>query len=134
MAQWAKEKTLVLLFLVLSTEGCKISCAGLQSTHCLPWVHINIGGQEERETYLLGNRYRSTSVLQPGGIERKSLQVSALLVWASSLMRILVFQCNDEVHFAKAKTFITFSNRVATIHTFYLLFLWSSQAHNTPKV
>lgn len=77
MQKWLNGlKTLLLLFLVLSTEGCKTSCAGLQSIHCLPWVHINIGGQEERETCFFGNRYRSTSVLQPG--ENGEEKVSSL--------------------------------------------------------
>jgi len=46
--------------------GCKISCADLQSTHCLPWIHISVEGQEERETYFFGSRYRSIYVFQAG--------------------------------------------------------------------
>lgn len=92
-----------MLFLILSTEGCKISCACLQSTHCLPWIHINIGGWEERETYLFGSMYRSTTYFKLGRMERGRLQAYTLLVWRSSFLKIFVFQGKDEITLLKQK-------------------------------
>lgn len=96
-------------------------------------MHINIGGWEERETYLFGSRYRSTYVFQAGKNgegKASSLYSSCLGFWPSEDFN---FPRQEWDYFAKAKTFFMYSSRVASIHTVYILFLWSSQAHNTPK-
>lgn len=101
MTQWASEKALLLLFLLLSTEGYKISSSPtlkytlFTSDSCKYW---RMGGNE---SVLLQEQIREYPyVLQAG---KNGEAVPYTLVWGSSFLQIFLFWGKDEVTLLKQK-------------------------------